>query len=135
MKNDGGNASYGDSERTADPVGIYMREMGSIPLLTRAEELALAKEMERGDEIVIKALSRTRSVQHEILSLEKKIGQDDEIALAVFDSLEEEFDGGIPEKKKQKILATIGEIRALSARWERIPALKKYAMARGRLTP
>jgi len=132
MKNDGYNASYKDSERTADPVSIYMREMGSIPLLTRAEELALAKEMERGDEIVIKALSRTRSVQHEILSLEKKIGQDDEIALALFDSLEEESDGGIPEKKKQKILATIGEIRALSTRWERIPALKKYAMARGR---
>ena len=52
-----------------------MRDMGRIPLLTRNEELVLAKEMERGEAIVIKALSKTRFVQNEILSLEEKLAQ------------------------------------------------------------
>jgi RNA polymerase primary sigma factor len=132
MKKDGLNISFEKPERTSDPVGIYMREMGSIPLLTRNEELVLAKEMERGDEIVIKALSKTRFVQDEILSLEEKLGQDDEITLALFKSMEEEFVRGILETKKQKILAIINEIRKLSTQLEKTPASKKYAIARGR---
>jgi RNA polymerase primary sigma factor len=132
MKKDGVSVSSEEPERTSDPVKIYMREMGSIPLLTRNEELFLAKEMERGDEIVIKALSKTRFVQDEILLLEEKLGQDDEITLALFDSLEEEFARGILETKKQKILGIINEIRRLSSELEKTPGSKKYAIARGR---
>lgn len=132
MKKDGVNYFSEEPGRTADPIGIYMREMGSIPLLTRAEEVVLAKEMERGEAIVIKALSKTRFVQNEILSLAEKLAQDDEITLALFDSLEEEFAAGIFEKKKQKILAIINEIRKISAELEKTSASKKYAMARGR---
>ena len=35
-------------EKTTDPVRIYLREMGSVPLLTREGEVALAKRIERG---------------------------------------------------------------------------------------
>ena len=116
-----------------DPVRLYMKEMSRIPLLTRKEEIVLAKEIERGEEIVIKALSKTRFVQNGILSLEEKLDKDDEIILALFNSIEEEFARGVVEKKKQKILAIISEIRTLSTQLEKIPALKKYAVARGRL--
>ena len=133
MKRTGFNISLEEPGRTSDPVRIYMREMGNIPLLTRKEELALAKEIERGEEIVIKALSKTHFVQNEILSLEEKLDKDDEITLALFGSTEEEFAGEILEKKKQRILAAIGEIRKLGTRLEKIPASKKYAIARGRL--
>jgi RNA polymerase primary sigma factor len=131
MKKDGVKVSFEEPGRTSDPVGIYMREMGGIPLLSRNEEVFLAKEMERGEAIVIKALSKTRFVQNEILSLEEKLGQDDEITLALFDSMEEEIAGGILEKK-QKILAIIGEIRKLSTQLEKIPISKKSAISRGR---
>ena len=133
MKKVGFNISFEEPERTLDPVRIYMREMGNIPLLTREGEIDVAKEIERGEEIIIKALSKTHFVQNEILSLEEKIDKDDEIILALFDSIEKEFARGILEKKKQKILAIISEIRKLSTRLEKIPASKKYAVARGRL--
>ena len=107
--------------------------MANVPLLTRKEEIVLAKEIERGEGIVIKALSRTRFVQNEILSLKEKLDKDNEIILSFFDSIEEEFATGILEKKKQRILAIISEIRKLSSQLEKIPASKKYAIARGRL--
>jgi RNA polymerase primary sigma factor len=125
--------SFEEPGRTTDPVRLYMKEMSRIPLLTRKEEIALAKEIERGEQIVIKALSKTRFVQNEILSLEKKLDKDDELIFALLDSIEEEFTRGVLEKKKRKILAMISEIRMLSTELEKIPALKKYAVARGRL--
>ena len=124
--------SFEGPGRTLDPVRIYMREMGNIKLLTREAEILIAKEIERGEEIIIKALSKTRFVHNEILSLEEKIDEDDEIFQPVLVSREDEFTKRKLEKKK-KTLARINEIRKLSAQLEKIPASKKYAVARGRL--
>lgn len=118
--------------QTSDLVRIYMREMGNIPLLTREGEIVLAKEIERGKEIIIKALSKTRFMHHEILLLEKKLNEDDENIQAIFNFSKDEFTEGKLEKKK-KILAKINEIRKLSVQLEKIPASKKYTVARGRL--
>lgn len=124
--------SFGDPGHTSDPVRIYLREMLTIPLLTRDGEILVAKKIERGEEIIIKALSRARSVHNEIFSLEEKLNEDDEIIQTVFDSNEDEFKNGKLERNK-KILAKINEIKKLSLRLEKIPASKKYAVARGRL--
>jgi len=124
--------SFESPGHTSDPVRIYLREMLNIPLLTRDGEILVAKKIERGEEIIIKALSKTRSVHHEILSLEEKLNEDDEIIQAVFDSSEDEFTKGNLEKKN-KILDKINEIKKLSLQLEKIPASKKYAVARGRL--
>ncbi|HUU39056.1 MAG TPA: sigma-70 family RNA polymerase sigma factor [Candidatus Desulfaltia sp.] len=132
MKNVGFNISFKEPGRTSDSLGIYMREMATVPLLTRKEEIDLAKEIERGEKIVIKALAKTRFVQNEILSLEEKLDKDDEIILSLFDSIEEEYATGTLEKKKQKILAIFSEIRKLNTQLEKIPASEKYAVARGR---
>src|SRR5580704_5625452 len=48
---------FGD--KTNDPVRMYLREMGSVPLLTREGEVELAKRIERGQTAVRKALSRS----------------------------------------------------------------------------
>jgi len=118
--------------RTSDPVIIYMREMGNIQLLTREGEIDVAKEIERGEEIIIKALSKTRFVHNEILSLEEELNEENEIIRALFDSNEDEFTKGKFEKEK-KILAKINEIRKISTQLEKIPASKKYTFRRGRL--
>ncbi len=50
-----------DSEfgRTTDPVRLYMREMGSVELLTREEELKIAKRIEEGQRQVVNAIARS----------------------------------------------------------------------------
>jgi len=57
------------SEKTNDPVRMYLREMGTVPLLTREGEIELAKRIERGQGSVSKALSRAPLVIREVLKL------------------------------------------------------------------
>lgn len=60
-----------DSEfgRTTDPVRMYMREMGSVELLTRADELKIAKRIEEGQQQLVKAISRSCVVVEDFLQL------------------------------------------------------------------
>src|SRR5271167_4938769 len=54
-------------EKTNDPVRIYLREMGIVPLLTREGEVGIAKRIERGQLNALKALSRSPLVIRQIL--------------------------------------------------------------------
>ncbi len=56
-------------DKTNDPVRMYLREMGTVPLLTREGEIELAKRSERGQWAVRKALSRSPLVIREIIQL------------------------------------------------------------------
>jgi RNA polymerase primary sigma factor len=58
----------GALEKTNDPVRMYLREMGTVPLLTREGEVEIAKRIERGQLRVLKAVSRSPIVIREILS-------------------------------------------------------------------
>jgi RNA polymerase primary sigma factor len=64
------------SDKTNDPVRMYLREMGTVPLLTREGEIELAKRIERGQASVRKALSRSPLVIRDILALADQIRQD-----------------------------------------------------------
>jgi len=120
-------------ERTTDPVKLYLREMGNISLLTREGEISIAREIERGEKAIIKALSKTRLVLNEILSLEEKIKEDPEIMYEMFDISEDELAEGKLEAKKKQIMAKIKKIRELSVELDSIPSLKKNTYQRGRL--
>jgi RNA polymerase primary sigma factor len=64
------------SDKTNDPVRMYLREMGTVPLLTREGEIELAKRIERGQTAVRKALSRSALVIREILTLADALHKD-----------------------------------------------------------
>ena len=64
------------SDKTNDPVRMYLREMGTVPLLTREGEIELAKRIERGQAAVRKALSRSPLVIREILALGETVTKD-----------------------------------------------------------
>src|SRR6195952_3193766 len=61
--------SPGTLEKTNDPVRMYLREMGTVPLLTREGEVEIAKRTERGQLRVMKAISRSPIVIREIVGL------------------------------------------------------------------
>src|SRR5215831_17103657 len=59
----------GALDKTNDPVRLYLREMGTVPLLTREGEVEIAKRIERGQINVLKAMSRSPIVIKEIINL------------------------------------------------------------------
>lgn len=74
-----------DSEfgRTTDPVRMYMREMGSVELLTRDDELKIAKRIEEGQQQVVKAIARSFVVvEHFLQSFDAISGEEGGIRLA-----------------------------------------------------
>src|SRR5437667_7106150 len=63
----------GVGEKVNDPVRMYLREMGTVPLLTREGEVEIAKRIERGQKAVLKALSRSPLVIQEILVMAEDV--------------------------------------------------------------
>ncbi|MBI3307301.1 MAG: RNA polymerase sigma factor RpoD [Candidatus Omnitrophica bacterium] len=59
--------------RMDDPVRMYLRQMGQIPLLTREQEINLAKRIEDAEEALTRAVYETRAVRYEVLELSRKI--------------------------------------------------------------
>ena len=59
----------GQLEKTNDPVRMYLREMGTVPLLTREGEVAIAKRIERGQLLVLKTISRSPVILKELLTV------------------------------------------------------------------
>jgi hypothetical protein len=56
-------------EKTNDPVRMYLREMGTVPLLTREGEVAIAKRIERGQLLVLKTITHSPIILKEILNI------------------------------------------------------------------
>ena len=75
-----GDQSQGASEEalyTGDAVRVYLREMGAVPLLTRQRELDLARRMERGNDRMLRAISRLPLVLAEVLAIYDRIKRGD----------------------------------------------------------
>jgi RNA polymerase primary sigma factor len=107
-------------EQTDDPIRIYLREMGVVPLLTREGEVDIAKRIERGQRRVLKALSRSPIVIREVLAIgeDLKRGVRSIKLIVAFD--EEE----ITEKVLQNgVKDTTGRIDELQKRYKRASQL------------
>jgi RNA polymerase primary sigma factor len=128
-----GLASPEDMEQTADLVKIYLREMGSILLLSRDQEIALARRMEKGEKSILKALARSPFTMDEILALETIVKKHPESLLKYFTASEDDFSAENLDEKKAQILAGIRRMKALYGRLSRIRPLVRTRTARGRL--
>jgi RNA polymerase primary sigma factor len=67
------NPIAGASESANDPVRVYLRQMGASPLLTREGEVEIAKRIERGHLVSMKALSRSPVVVHHVLGIGEEL--------------------------------------------------------------
>ncbi len=118
----------GTLEKTNDPVRMYLREMGTVPLLTREGEVEIAKRIERGQVRVMKAIARSPIVVREIVALgeDLKRGVRNIKEVVIFDE-EEVTEEVVIARVKQ----TAGRIEALNKHLkkamllgEKLPALE-----------
>jgi RNA polymerase primary sigma factor len=101
----------GALDKTNDPVRLYLREMGVVPLLTREGEVAIAKRIERGKIRMQKAISRSPVAIAELLRIGDELANGDLSIREVVTFTEQE---GITEEKIEEYhnytLETIAEI-------------------------
>ena len=133
----------GAPDSASDPVRVYLREMGSSPLLTREEEVEIAKRIERGQLTALKALSRSPIVIQQVLALgeDLKGGLRSIKEMVVFD--EEEITDEILQNRVDDITGRIDKLNKhyktanrLAEKLATIPAKKKpreYRRCRGQL--
>jgi RNA polymerase primary sigma factor len=98
-------------DKTNDPVRMYLREMGTVPLLSREGEVEIAKRIEHGQKVVLKALSRSPLVVRELLSVADRLKKQHvsvrEVVMFNDDELTEER----LEEKKAEVLEVLESIR------------------------
>ena len=116
----------GTLEKTNDPVRMYLREMGTVPLLTREGEVEIAKRIERGQLRVLKAISRSPIVIREIVALgeDLKRGVRNVKEVVIFD--EEEL---TEEVVQTRVRATVTKIDLLIKHQKKILALEEKQAA------
>ncbi len=119
--------------QTGDPVKIYLQEMGRTPLLTRENEVAIAKRMERCKTNIFKTLLQTRYLLQRIYELEDKLKLNPIKFHRLFDDNNEELKKSNLEKKLERIFFNVYKIKDYHAQLRGIPQRKKNTIKRARL--
>ncbi|CAD7781620.1 RNA polymerase sigma factor RpoD [Candidatus Methanoperedenaceae archaeon GB50] len=110
-------------ERTSsmDPERLYLKEMSEIPLLSREEEIKIAKECEKGEEEVLKALADFPIALQQILKLREWLKRGDKTIKEVVRDLDEDEEREEEiEKKRQEVITILNEIAATEKQNEKL---------------
>ncbi len=102
-------------DKTNDPVRLYLREMGSVPLLKREGEVAIARRMERGHGLVLRTISRSPLVLKELIGIGKEMRNGTRSIREVVQFDEEELTVEKIKKKTRHTLRIIDKIEKLYA--------------------
>src|SRR5690242_1437171 len=110
----------GALDKTNDPVRMYLREMGTVPLLTREGEVEIARRIERGKLAVIKSISRTPLIAKKVIQLGDQLhaGERTIRELVIFND-EEITDERIAERARQ-VQKQIDAVRKARANYEKL---------------
>jgi RNA polymerase primary sigma factor len=137
----------GTIEKTNDPVRVYLREMGTVPLLTRESEVVIAKRFERGHLLVLKTITRAPLILKELLQVGEDLRNNSRSIREIVQFDDEELFEEKIETKTKETLKRIDKVAALyllatkqAAKLQRVPRSKKrsylharYALARIRV--
>ena len=131
----------GALEKTNDPVRMYLREMGTVPLLTREGEVAIAKRIERGQLLVLKTISRAPIILKEILQIGDDLRNRSRSIKEIVQFDDEELTEEKIEHKTKETLKQIDRIAKLyeqalkqAIKLDRIPRSKKRPYIHARYT-
>src|SRR6266481_3605385 len=119
-------------EKTNDPVRMYLREMGTVPLLTREGEVAIAKRIERGQMLVLKTITRSPIILKELLTIGEDLRKGTRSIKEIVQFDDEELTEEKIENKTKKTLKVLDQIAKLyleclreAAKLERMTKSKK----------
>jgi RNA polymerase primary sigma factor len=105
----------GALDKTNDPVRMYLREMGTVPLLTREGEVEIARRIERGKLSVIKAISRTPTIMRRVLQLGDDLKNDQRTIRELVTFSDDELTEDKLEDRKREVLRQIEAVRKARA--------------------
>jgi RNA polymerase primary sigma factor len=131
----------GSLEKTNDPVRMYLREMGTVPLLTREGEVTIAKRIERGQLVVMKSVTRSPIVIKELVAVgddlrkggrsikeivvfddeeltEEKIANKTKQTLKLIEKIAKLYDTGLKQAAKLEKTAKAKKKQWVSAKWD-----------------
>ena len=107
--------------RTSDPVRMYLREMGSVSLLTREGEVEIAKRIEVGERDVASVILNTPITVREVVSLGERLRKQQIGAIEISKDVEEEvLEEGEEDLQALKVLTIIDEIKEIDQRMNEI---------------
>jgi RNA polymerase primary sigma factor len=98
-------------DKSGDPVKMYLRDMGSVSLLSREGEVEIAKRIEEGARETMSAIFRLSVSIQEVLSIGDKLASGELKIKSVVDNIEDEEGFMDEEEQKERILKLIGRIR------------------------
>jgi RNA polymerase primary sigma factor len=131
----------GTLEKTNDPVRMYLREMGTVPLLTREGEVAIAKRIERGQLLVLKTITRAPLILKELLQVGEDVRNGSRSIKEIVQFDDEELTEEKIEQKTKETLKQIDKVAKLylvaikqAAKLDKIPRSKKRPYLRARYT-
>jgi RNA polymerase primary sigma factor len=116
LAEDGGadlDLTPGMLEKTNDPVRMYLREMGTVPLLTREGEVAIAKRIERGQLLVLKTITRSPIILKELLTIGEDLRNGTRSIKEIVQFDDEELTEEKIENKTKKTLKVLDRIAKL----------------------
>ncbi len=98
------NAEEKSSDKSDDPIRMYLREMGGVELLSREGEIAIAKRIEAGKDVMINALTQSPLVAKKIYEWKEKIETNELLVRDIIDidSTYEDFEATEEEASKEK---------------------------------
>jgi RNA polymerase primary sigma factor len=109
----------GALDKTNDPVRMYLREMGTVPLLTREGEVEIAKRIERGKLAVIKSISRTPTVTKAIIQMGDQLRNGERTIRELVTFQDEELTDDRIEDRAREVLKQIEAVRKAWAEYQK----------------
>jgi len=124
----GGPINQTPFEKFNDPVRMYLREMGSVSLLNREEEVEIAKRIEDGEKEIARVILRSPIIVREVISLGEKLKADKLSIREVIADIDDEETDIDEEYYLKKVFSLIGRIKRHETK---LVALEKQLTQKG----
>jgi RNA polymerase primary sigma factor len=116
--------------KTYDPVRMYLREMGIVPLLTREGEIEIAKRIETHKENLIRAISMAPIAIKEVLSLGQRIRKNKNLIPNLFHLQDEEITEKTIDTKYRQVLGVMDKISRLDQEYLKLKEKAKKLVSK-----